>query len=690
MKRVKNGGIPYLMLGDEANHVAHSYVTASCFDRSGGIVTARLKEQDAMECLYVRTDLKTGEERILYEDGKWPQFLVWNDKLFHYHGKELLETDIPSGITSCLWQGEYELYGIPSITQDGRYLGVSWYYEDHSTSVSIFDKNTGECREIVRKKFPAPYEWISHVMVNPADESKCFFCHEGDCCYITNRLWIADTAQKTAKLLFRQQMDSEMGNGESCGHEMWSFDGKGMYFVKYISATILPRGVWYVDQASKKAKSIAESYPYWHVGVSPDGRYLAADTQEPTGKSDIVLIDLETGEEKVLARIPITGIHPCHPHPVFSQDGTKLCFTMLGENGRLAVGIISVKDAVGKKMNLQAMNLIEKVTDRMVFGSDTDWGMDLNRFDWVPGVGLCGIFRAFEATKREDYIQYLNRWAQLHAKDAYTQKTINSTAPCIMLLGLYELTGKAEYRKVCQDMAEYILREAPRTIDGGLEHTVTERVPGLVDQMWADTLFMACIFMARAGRILGKKEYTGLAVSQLKLHYRYLFDRENGLFYHAWHGGRKDHMGGIHWGRANGWIAYSTAEILKEAGAFEGRDKILEDAKILFDTLKKYQRENGMFGTVLDDKDAYEEISASCGIAAGILRMVRFGYIGQEYREMAERTIANLPRYIAEDGTVLQVSTGTPVYQEASVYKKIPIAPTLYGQGLMVLALAEV
>ena len=38
--------------------------------------------------------------------------------------------------------------------------------------------------------------------------------------------------------------------------------------------------------------------------------------------------------------------------------------------------------------------MIRKIADRVVNGNDTNWAMNINSFDWVPGVGLYGIFGA--------------------------------------------------------------------------------------------------------------------------------------------------------------------------------------------------------------------------------------------------------------------------------------------------------
>lgn len=336
------------------------------------------------------------------------------------------------------------------------------------------------------------------------------------------------------------------------------------------------------------------------------------------------------------------------------------------------------------------MDLIEKVTDRMICGKDNDWNMNIHHFDWVPGVGLYGIWKAYERTKNTKYMEFLKDWADRHLIEAYEKKTVNSTMPCLTVFELYLLTGKAEYLKVCEDIGDYIIHKAPVTRDGGLEHTVTENVNGFRNQMWADTLFMACLFASRMGKAMKRKEYTEFAVRQLKLHHRYLWDEKEALFYHGWNGDERNHMSGVFWGRANAWILYSTVKILEETGDFEGRKEITAGMERHIKSLGKWQHKNGMYGTIINDSGAYDEISASAGIACGIKKAVKCGYVDSRLEAIADSSYKNLPDYIDPAGNVLGVSTGTPVMPAPGKYKEIKQCPTLYGQTLMILALAEI
>lgn len=334
----------------------------------------------------------------------------------------------------------------------------------------------------------------------------------------------------------------------------------------------------------------------------------------------------------------------------------------------------------------QNLRLIEKITDRMVYGGDTSWNMDIERFDWVPGVGLYGIWKAWQATKQEKYLDFLKAWAARHLQDAYVQKTVNSTAPLLTVLAVWQETGDPALFQVCADIAAYILEEAPRTREGGLEHTVTEDVEGFTEQMWADTLFMVCIFIARLGKVTGEQRYINFARQQLAVHVRMLRDEETGLYFHGWNCARGDHMSAVRWGRANAWILYSMAEILTAIGGTADEWQQFVDSAA---AVRAVQRDNGAFGTILNDVSAYDELSATAGIVAGMAVGRRQGALDATYDAAIEKALAAVRSAVDENGEVAGVSGGTPVMPDAEAYKTIRIQPTLYGQGLAAAALAE-
>ena len=116
---------------------------------------------------------------------------------------------------------------------------------------------------------------------------------------------------------------------------------------------------------------------------------------------------------------------------------------------------------------------------------------------------------------------------------------------------------------------------------------------------------------------------------------------------------------------------------------------ILDAYKAQAAALKELQSESGLWHTILDDPESYEEVSGSAAIIAGILKGIRMGILDDSYRECAERGLRGILDNITEDGTVLNVFAGTGIGMNAEHYKNIMILPMAYGQSLTIMALAE-
>lgn len=318
------------------------------------------------------------------------------------------------------------------------------------------------------------------------------------------------------------------------------------------------------------------------------------------------------------------------------------------------------------------------------------WAMDINAWDWVPGVGMYGISRVWKHTGKQEYFDFIKNWVDRHMEKAYGVKTVNSTAPMSTVLQLYLDTKDEKYLKVCTNIADWVLDEAPRTREGGLEHTVTEAGANFSEQIWADTLFMVCIFLCRLGRVTGNPRYTKAAAEQLVIHHTLLKDRDSGAFFHGWNCEDANWMSSARWGRANAWITASTVEMLEELPEdFEGRELVLQSLNEQVRAFAQWQRPHGAFGTLLDKTDSYDETSATAGIAYGIKRGIKAGYLSPVYEEVWKRAMNAVLEMISTHGEVLGVSGGTPVMPTQEDYKTLQRYPALYGQSLVLLLLCE-
>jgi len=302
------------------------------------------KWEDEASRTYVLHEIESGKERVLCENSGFPS--VNGGRYYYTKGPSLFVGDIDTGIAKEVWRHDEGLpLSYSQVTNDGRYIGTRATLPDGTAVLLVCDTHTGDCREIYRKRFREPFPSANHVMICPTNPNLLFFAHEGNTEYITNRLWVADGRDGSARCIAKQSLTPDGDLADCFGHEMWAPDGKGMYFVKYPVSLTAPKGICYVDLRTSEITLVASGFRYWHVGVSADGKKLVADTHpdwdtlSPGDDCEVVCVDLERGAETLVARAASTWKHPCHPHPQFSPDTDQICFTTLNEHGKVCVGI---------------------------------------------------------------------------------------------------------------------------------------------------------------------------------------------------------------------------------------------------------------------------------------------------------------------------------------------------------------
>ena len=329
-------------------------------------------------------------------------------------------------------------------------------------------------------------------------------------------------------------------------------------------------------------------------------------------------------------------------------------------------------------MNLQYDKAqLEDVIDRIV---DRTMKMDLT-WDWPCGVAYYGVSEAYEKTKKEKYLTLLkDRVDELIDLGLPKVWTVNACAMGHCLITLYQATGEQKYWDILMTKIEYLRRDALRFGDKVLQHTVSAN-NDFPEQAWADTLFMAAFLLLRVGVILKDEDIIEDALNQWYWHINYLQDEKTGFYYHGYNNITQDHMSGIYWGRANAWAAYTMSKvggILPECYLYP---KYLDVAGSLNDqlaALKTVQTENGLWRTVLDDEESYEEVSASAGIAAAMLERGN-----PLHTRCLNKAIRGLLANVSEDGRVMNVSGGTAVMKDVEGYRGISRRWIQgWGQGL--------
>ncbi|MFD2330558.1 glycoside hydrolase family 105 protein [Cohnella sp. GCM10020058] len=322
----------------------------------------------------------------------------------------------------------------------------------------------------------------------------------------------------------------------------------------------------------------------------------------------------------------------------------------------------------------------------------TDWAMNADRWDWNAGVGAIAAAEFAEKTGDEAVLREIEAWVERNIGQFEASRVINSIAPFAVFPLLHRLTGRSFYAEKAGEVARWLIDEAPRTKNGAFEHTVTEKA-SFSEQIWADTVFMAVLFLARTARMSGEGRIALEALRQVRRHLEALQDEETGLLFHGWDCEAGNRMSGARWNRANAWIAVGVPMILEETEALCGDDALLADIKgryiRLAEALVRHQDAGGLWPTVLDRPGFYAETSGSAGIACGLYKAARMGLVPEALAGRADRAVPAVLAAIGPDGAVAGVSGGTPVLPSVEAYGEVPVFPTLYGQGLTLLLLTE-
>lgn len=324
-----------------------------------------------------------------------------------------------------------------------------------------------------------------------------------------------------------------------------------------------------------------------------------------------------------------------------------------------------------------------------------DFGIE--EWDWPQGVGLYGIYKLQEFYGDDRYMNFFAKWFRRNIEVGLPSRNINTTAPYLTLVCILDrMPDKGFYEKLCIDQANWLLNELPKTKENGFQHVTT----GIGDrnavifnesQLWLDTIFMTLLFLCKMAKRHNNAAWKKEAEYQMMLHIKYLYNKQNGLFYHGWSFDRNDNFGGVFWCRGNSWFTLGAIDFISFNTDIPESVKgyVLSVFRAQVDRLMSLQQASGLWTTILDDSTTYEEASGSAAITAGILNAVKYGFLEHSYLHCAEKALAGLMNCIASDGTVQKVSAGTAMGMNPEHYKNIQIRPMAYGQALALIALVE-
>ena len=334
----------------------------------------------------------------------------------------------------------------------------------------------------------------------------------------------------------------------------------------------------------------------------------------------------------------------------------------------------------------------KRVLDRLKNSAgDGRWDdhLSLATWEWPQGVAMFAMAQELEASGSAALREEMTAWYDGHIARGLPGRNINTTAPMLGLVMLWEQTREPRWEQPIRDWAEWVMSGLPRTEEGGFQHRTSDCENA--QQLWDDTLFMTVLFLYRAGRALREPAWQEEARYQFLLHIKYLHCQKTGLWYHGWTFDGRHHFGEAFWCRGNSWFTAGAADFVSWLPEEDPvRRCVLETWREQCRELVRLQDpETGLWHTLLDDPGSYLETSGSAAIVYGLHKGWRLGLLGEECLTASLKATEGVAAQIAEDGTVQGVSYGTPMGMDMDFYRNVPLQATAYGQGLAYLMFME-
>ena len=287
---------------------------------------------------------------------------------------------------------------------------------------------------------------------------------------------------------------------------------------------------------------------------------------------------------------------------------------------------------------------------------------------------------------------FRKQYEELHAFRGMNHKLIrrgmldDTGAPALPFVELFRAAHDQKVHPLVAEIAEYVSRGQVRLADGTLCRY--EKMPGTV---WADDLFMAAPFLVRMGAATGDSRYFDDAAKQVVNFNKYLEDARTGLYRHGWYDKEK-RQSAVAWGRANGWVVWATAEVLKFLPASHPlQGQIVRIFRHHLESIVRFQASSGLWHQVLDRPESYEETSCTAMYIIGMARGLRLGILDTSFVIPVQKAWLGLQSRISKDGIVKDICRGTEMSEDPDYYfKRERFDNDPRGLGAVITACVEV
>lgn len=218
------------------------------------------------------------------------------------------------------------------------------------------------------------------------------------------------------------------------------------------------------------------------------------------------------------------------------------------------------------------------------------------------------------------------------------------------MLIAYRETNEPMFLRAAQTIYGYYSETAARNRDG-IAYCYSREDP---ESFWekpfrirTSALYHIAPFLAAFGK-------PNEAVNQVQAYQKTLYDLEKKLYRQSWNDETRSFDDKSFRSEATGWAAAAIACLLHElpAGAVEERNVLSGHFRELTDSVLLYQKNDGMFCSVLDEPESPPDCAASCMIAYAVLRAVSDGILDKVYKNRAVKTMETLIKRADQYGII--------------------------------------
>jgi rhamnogalacturonyl hydrolase YesR len=226
------------------------------------------------------------------------------------------------------------------------------------------------------------------------------------------------------------------------------------------------------------------------------------------------------------------------------------------------------------------------------------------------------------------------------------------------LIAQDQIDRDSDEYKLANRVTDYIMNDASRMPDG----TFARFTPDTMS-VWADDLFMASIVLLKMHELTGEAKYLDEVVDQVIKFDGYLLDEPSNIYWHGYFSEHGEHSS-TKWGRANGWTMMAKTELLLAMpDDHPQKEQIMEIFTRHSEGLLAVQSDDGRWHQVLDDPSTYLETSATAMFVRAFATGVNEGWLDRgTYDEAINKGWASLTHQINEDGDVVGIVRGTPIF----------------------------